>query len=221
MKQYISESISLNEEDTGLINQKDLLSDSFKESGGTYVIQVKPEFLKHFLRSGECLRISCHAQYNLCCFKIPQLSIKRTRRKRRKRLLDSEMVRFFLWWWWCGATPYHPQTDGTTEQVNQEIEAYLSIYSASHLEEWPQALHTLEFTHNNQHMIKWQKSTFDKVWLDSWNLKTAYHKKMKSKWEGPFLITEVLGPVAITGNVANPQCFPCSTATTIQREWSL
>ena len=55
MKQYVSESISLNEEDTGLINQKDLLSDSFKESGGAYVIQVKPEFLKHFLRSGECL----------------------------------------------------------------------------------------------------------------------------------------------------------------------
>ena len=47
------------------------------------------------------------------------------------------------------STAYHPQTDGTTEQINQEIEAYLSIYCASHPEEWPQALHTLEFTHNN------------------------------------------------------------------------
>ena len=47
------------------------------------------------------------------------------------------------------STAYHPQTDGTTEQVNQEIKAYLSIYCASHPEEWPQALHTLEFTHNN------------------------------------------------------------------------
>ena len=44
---------------------------------------------------------------------------------------------------------YHPQTDGTTERVNQEIKAYLSIYCASHPEDWPQALHTLEFTHNN------------------------------------------------------------------------
>ena len=35
----------------------------------------------------------------------------------------------------------------------------------------------------------------DKVWLDSKNLKTIYHKKMKPKWEGPFTITEVLGPV--------------------------
>jgi hypothetical protein len=46
-----------------------------------------------------------------------------------------------------------------------------------------------------------QKSTFtpfkkgDKVWLDSRNLKTIYHKKMKPKREGPFEITEVLGPV--------------------------
>ena len=45
------------------------------------------------------------------------------------------------------STAYHPQTDGTTEQVNQEIEVYLSIYS--HPEEWPQALHTLEFTHKS------------------------------------------------------------------------
>jgi hypothetical protein len=155
------------------------------------------------------------------------------------------------------STAYHPQTDGTTERVNQEVEAYLSIYCASHPEEWPQALHTLEFTHNNRRhadrqntpfelmfgeapvaiplsfentkypsiedrmgtllrnreealaahelsrnrMIERRKSTFipfkkgDKVWLDSRNLKTIYHKKMKPKREGPFVITEVLGPV--------------------------
>jgi transposase InsO family protein len=29
-------------------------------------------------------------------------------------------------------TAYHPQTDGATEQVNQEIEAYLSIYCSAH-----------------------------------------------------------------------------------------
>ena len=152
---------------------------------------------------------------------------------------------------------YHPQTDGTTEQTNQEIEAYLSIYYASHSEEWPHSLHTLEFMHNNQRhtdrqhtpfelmfgesplaiplsfertkypairdMMKsliqnWEealaahelarswmadrwKSMFvlftkgDQVWLDSRNIKTIYHKKMKPKREGPFFITEVLGPV--------------------------
>ena len=34
-----------------------------------------------------------------------------------------------------------------------------------------------------------------KVWLDSWNLKTSYHKKIGLKREGPFEIEEVLGPV--------------------------
>ena len=48
------------------------------------------------------------------------------------------------------STAYHPQTDGTTERVNQEIEAYLSIYCSAHPEEWPLALSMLEFTHNNQ-----------------------------------------------------------------------
>jgi Integrase zinc binding domain len=46
-------------------------------------------------------------------------------------------------------TAYHPQTDGATEQTNQEIEAYLAIYCASHPEDWLQTLSTLEFTHNN------------------------------------------------------------------------
>jgi hypothetical protein len=44
---------------------------------------------------------------------------------------------------------YHPQTDGATKQVNQEIEAYLSIYCSAHPTEWKNSLFTLEFTHNN------------------------------------------------------------------------
>jgi transposase InsO family protein len=47
-------------------------------------------------------------------------------------------------------TAYHPQTDGATEQVNQEIEAYLSIYCSAHPTEWKNSLSTLEFTHNNR-----------------------------------------------------------------------
>jgi len=47
------------------------------------------------------------------------------------------------------STAYHPQTDGMTEQTNQEIEAYLSIYCTSYPEDWPKALHLMEFTHNN------------------------------------------------------------------------
>ena len=48
------------------------------------------------------------------------------------------------------STAYHPQTDRATEQVNQEIEAYLSIYCTTHPEDWLNSLTTMEFTHNNR-----------------------------------------------------------------------
>ena len=62
---------------------------------------------------------------------------------------------------------YHPQTDGTTEKVNQETEAYLSIYCASHPEDWPQALHTLEFTHNNRRHADRQNTPFELMFGES------------------------------------------------------
>ena len=43
------------------------------------------------------------------------------------------------------------------------------------------------------HFIPFQKG--EKVWLDSRNLKMLYHKKMAPKREGPFKITDVLGPL--------------------------
>ena len=45
---------------------------------------------------------------------------------------------------------YHSQMDGTMERVNQEIEAYLSIYFSSHPEDWPNVISILGFTHNNR-----------------------------------------------------------------------
>jgi transposase InsO family protein len=65
------------------------------------------------------------------------------------------------------STAYHPQTDGTTERVNQEIEAYLSIYCASHPEEWPQALHTMEFTHNNRRHADRPQTPFELMFGES------------------------------------------------------
>ena len=62
---------------------------------------------------------------------------------------------------------YHPQTDGTTEWVNQKIKAYLSIYCTSHPEEWSTTLHTLEFTHNNRRHAERQKTLFELMFGDS------------------------------------------------------
>jgi Chromo (CHRromatin Organisation MOdifier) domain len=152
---------------------------------------------------------------------------------------------------------YHPQTDRTTEHVNQEIKAYLAIYCHSHPETWKKNLATMEFTHNNRKHADRPKTLFEiiqgespkalpltykntkflsiddkvkqmmtdrdealaahelararmaekrqnmftpftvgqKVWLDTRNMKTNYHKKMAPKQEGPFEVEEVLGPV--------------------------
>lgn len=48
------------------------------------------------------------------------------------------------------STAFHPQTDGGTERVNQEIEAYLATYCTANPETWADALPILEFTHNSR-----------------------------------------------------------------------
>ena len=65
------------------------------------------------------------------------------------------------------STAYHPQTDGTTEQTNQEIEAYLSIYCASQPEEWPRALSTLKFTYNNRQHADQTQTLFELMFGES------------------------------------------------------
>ena len=64
-------------------------------------------------------------------------------------------------------TAYHPQSDGATERVNQEIEAYLAIYCASHPEEWLNFLSTLEFTHNNRRHTERINTPFELIQGDS------------------------------------------------------
>jgi len=153
-------------------------------------------------------------------------------------------------------TAFHPQTNGGTEQVNHEIQLYLSVFCINNPSSWSRALKKAEFVHNNRthadrnqspfelmygtspkamlepfykgnitdlqrlsqleqwrndallaHEYAWQKmkqkikSTFtpfkkgDKVWLEGTNLKLGYIKKITTKREGPFMITEILGPV--------------------------
>jgi hypothetical protein len=60
-------------------------------------------------------------------------------------------------------TAYHPQSDGATKRVNQEIKAYLSIYCTSHPEDWLYSLSTPEFTHNNQRHAERVYSPFELI----------------------------------------------------------
>jgi hypothetical protein len=64
-------------------------------------------------------------------------------------------------------TTYHPQLDGATERVDQEIKVYLSIYCTSHPEDWLHLLSTLEFTHNNLRHAERVHTPFELIQGDS------------------------------------------------------
>jgi len=48
------------------------------------------------------------------------------------------------------STAYHPQTNGQTERVNQELEQYLRVFINYRQEQWPDWLGTAEFAYNNK-----------------------------------------------------------------------
>ncbi|SJK98309.1 uncharacterized protein ARMOST_01574 [Armillaria ostoyae] len=48
------------------------------------------------------------------------------------------------------STAFHPQTDGQTERVNQEVEKYLRIFINYHQDDWADWLPLAEFAHNNR-----------------------------------------------------------------------
>ena len=48
------------------------------------------------------------------------------------------------------STAFHPQTDGQTERVNQEVERYLRIFCSNEPENWVDYLPVVQFTHNNR-----------------------------------------------------------------------
>jgi len=48
------------------------------------------------------------------------------------------------------STVFHPQTDGQTERVNQELEQYLRMFIDHRQEQWPEWLGTAEFAYNNK-----------------------------------------------------------------------
>lgn len=58
------------------------------------------------------------------------------------------------------STAFHPQTDGQTERVNQELEGYLQIFINHHQTDWSDWLPLAEFTHNNRVHSATGKSPF-------------------------------------------------------------
>ncbi|SJL04701.1 uncharacterized protein ARMOST_08071 [Armillaria ostoyae] len=58
------------------------------------------------------------------------------------------------------STAFHPQTDGQTERINQEVEKYLRIFINYHQNNWADWLPLAEFAHNNRIHSATGKSPF-------------------------------------------------------------
>jgi hypothetical protein len=58
------------------------------------------------------------------------------------------------------STAYHPQTDGQTERVNQEIEQYLRVFVNHRQDDWAEWLPLAEFTHNNRIQASTRQTPF-------------------------------------------------------------
>jgi hypothetical protein len=48
------------------------------------------------------------------------------------------------------STAFHPQTDGQTERINQEIEQYLRVFTSHRQDDWAEWLPLAEFSYNNR-----------------------------------------------------------------------
>ena len=61
------------------------------------------------------------------------------------------------------STAYHPQTDGETEQVNQEVETYLQMFCQGQSDKWSELIPMVEFVHHSATHLSTQKSLFSLI----------------------------------------------------------
>ena len=60
----------------------------------------------------------------------------------------------------ASTTAYHPQGDGQTEQVNQELEQYLRLFINERQDDWDKLLPLAEFQYNNHVHSATQQTPF-------------------------------------------------------------
>ena len=79
-------------------------------------------------------------------------------------------------------TAFHPQTDGQTERVNQELEQYLRMFIDHRQEQWPDWLETVEFTYNNKVHTSTKMSPFKANYGQ--DPRMGFEMRRKGKYKG-------------------------------------
>jgi len=79
------------------------------------------------------------------------------------------------------STAYHPQTDGQTERINQELEQYLRVFIDHRQEQWPDWLGMAEFAYNNKIHAATKTSPFKANY--SQDPRMGFERRRKGKYE--------------------------------------
>jgi len=79
------------------------------------------------------------------------------------------------------STAYHPQTDGQTKRINQELEQYLRVFIDHRQEQWPDWLGTAEFVYNNKVYAATKTSPFKANY--SQDPKMGFEGRRKGKYK--------------------------------------
>ena len=77
---------------------------------------------------------------------------------------------------------YHPQTDGQTKRVNQELEQYLRMFIDHRQEQWPEWLGTAEFAYNNKAHLSTRTSPFKANYGQ--DPRMGFERRKKGKYTG-------------------------------------
>jgi len=85
------------------------------------------------------------------------------------------------------STAYHPQTDGQTERVNQELEQYLRVFIDHRQEQWLDWLGMAEFVYNNKIHIATKVSPFKVNYGQNPRMGFEGRRKGKYKVAGKFI----------------------------------
>jgi len=80
------------------------------------------------------------------------------------------------------STVFHPQTDGQTERVNQELEQYLRMFIDHRQEQWPDWLGMAEFAYNNKTYSSTKVLPFKANYRQ--NPRMGFEMRRKGKYKG-------------------------------------
>jgi len=80
------------------------------------------------------------------------------------------------------STVFHPQTDGQTERMNQELEQYLRMFIDHCQEQWPEWLGTAEFAYNNKAHSGTKVLPFEAN--NGWSPRMGFELRKKGRFEG-------------------------------------